>query len=155
MTSICPTMFRLNSSRSSAGIQVHPAAHALHVVARKKHGADPETRHEPRESGCGIFRVPTADDLLGIFLTQDGIEDRLVRQTRREYTITAAPNELELSTANRTEQSDRRLIGHRSTLIPEQVDAKVSGDAVQAVGADDERHPVRRRGARGSARGAG
>src|SRR5215470_11196333 len=56
--------------------------------------ADLKASHE--SSPRPAFGVPIAGDLCGVFFVEDGIENRLMRQSRREFPITAASDQIQL-----------------------------------------------------------
>src|SRR5262245_26178360 len=47
------------------------------------------------------FGVPIARDLRGVFFIEDGIENRLMRQSRREFAIAAASDQIQLFLTDR------------------------------------------------------
>src|SRR5262245_47671156 len=53
------------------------------------------------------FGVPIARDLRGVFFVEDGIENRLMRQSRREFAITAALDQLQLLLPDRAIEGRR------------------------------------------------
>src|SRR5215467_1659940 len=73
------------------------------LVARQKAPRDVESRHVPRP---GRGHVPVACDLAGIFLGQHRIEDRLLRETRREFAKVRQLDQCELGRPDRSVQRD-------------------------------------------------
>src|SRR5262245_61832036 len=82
-------------------------ADGFDFVPPQKLRTDLKAGHEagPRSA----FRVPVARDLRGVFFVENGIEDRLMRQSWREFTIATASDQIQLFLPDRAIQG-RRLV---------------------------------------------
>src|SRR5262245_26836572 len=80
-------------------------ADSLDLIQPQKLRANLKAGHEasPRPA----FRVPTARDLRGVFFVENGVENRLMRQSRREFPITAALDQIQLFLADRAIEGRR------------------------------------------------
>src|SRR5260370_32309320 len=76
-------------------------AYLLYRVAGEEFAAHGKSGHV---AGTAGFNVPIPRDLASIFLVQNRIEDRLLRQTRREFAEVAGRDQLQLFRADRAIQ---------------------------------------------------
>src|SRR5262245_44696507 len=77
-------------------------ADGLDLIPIQKLRANLKASHEaPARSAFG---VPVARDLRGVFSVENGIENRLMRQSRREFAITAASDQIQSFLADRAKE---------------------------------------------------
>src|SRR5215510_7958082 len=69
-------------------------ADGFDFIPPQKLRADLKAGHE--SSPRSAFGVPIARDLSGVLFVEDGVENRLVRQSRREFAIASALDQIQL-----------------------------------------------------------
>src|SRR5215475_6474389 len=71
---------------------MNQGADGFDVIPPQKVRADLKAGHE--SSPRSAFGVPIARDPCGVLFVEDGVENRLMRQSRREFAITAGPDQI-------------------------------------------------------------
>lgn len=77
-------------------------ADGVDFIPSEKIGLYGEPRYVANVSRCVVPDVPLLGDLGGVSFIQDGVEDRLSRETRRELPKAASSDEVELALSNRS-----------------------------------------------------
>jgi len=80
-------------------------ADGFDFIPPQKVRADLKASHE--SSPRSAFGVPIARDLSGVLFVEDGVENRLMRQSRREFAITAASDQIQLFLPDRAIEGRR------------------------------------------------
>src|SRR5262249_54585651 len=81
------------------------ASDSLNLIPAQKFRTDLKAGHET--SSRSAFGVPIARDLRGVFFVENGIENRLMRQSRREFAITATSDQIHFIRSNKAKESYR------------------------------------------------
>ena len=92
----------------------------MDVVAVEERLFDFESQDVADEAGSFVFGVPVARDLFSLGAVQHGIEDGLVRESRRKCAEVGGGNEVELALADGAVEGDdiRQCVPLHSSVTP-------------------------------------
>ena len=80
-----------------------PTPDLMNLMAREVLGRNEESRDIANVSGARILRVPVTRNLNRVFVSKNGIEDRLFGEARRKHLVANRSDQFELSPADRSE----------------------------------------------------